>query len=283
MKYYKEFLVSAEPFIPEILSSVLWELDIQGINEEVGCLKLFASEESSVTVDAINLLLDRLKAEKMISNSKVEEYLCELKNWNEEWEKSLPVIHIDDKIIIKPTFREYEAREGEIVIEIDPKMSFGTGDHQTTKLVLQLMQKYIKPGDKVLDAGSGTAVLSIAAAKLGATNVTAFDIDEWSCLNGKENIELNNVAGIVKLYQCEINLIEEKYFNLILANIQKNILIAMAGEIEKRIKKNGVLILSGLLIPDEQEIIAVYSLLGFSRLETKGMDEWIAVVLRKTK
>ena len=177
-KSYKEYIITAEPFNVEILSSILWELNIDGINEEVNCLKVFAQDEL-VTIQSIENELHHLQENKLLREFTVQENFIVEKNWNEEWEKSREVIRVSDKIIIKPTFKEYEASENEIVLTLDPKMSFGTGDHQTTKICLMFIEKYLKPVMKVLDAGSGTAILGIAAAKFGAKNVIAFDIDEW--------------------------------------------------------------------------------------------------------
>ena len=277
MKYYKEYTVTAEPFIAEIISSILWELEITGINEEVNCLKVFASENSAVNVKEISKLLSRLVSEKMIFNFNVEENLLEEKNWNEEWEKSIKVTEVSDKIVIKPTFRDYNAKPGQIVITIDPKMSFGTGDHQTTKLVLQFLEDKVKTGMNVLDVGSGTSILGIACIKLGAEKVIAIDNDEWCFSNGKENCELNSVTKKVDVRLGEIKGIVEKNFDLIIANIQKNILIDIAGEIKDRIKNGGIIILSGLLFTDEDDILKKYTSLGFTFLDKKSLDEWIAL------
>jgi ribosomal protein L11 methyltransferase len=280
LKFYKEYTVTAEPFIPEILSSILWELEITGINEEVNCLKVFASENSGIDTEKVSVLLKRLVKEKMIFNFNVEENLIEEKNWNEEWEKSIKVTEVSNKIIIKPTFREYEAKPGQIVITIDPKMSFGTGEHQTTKLVLWFLEDKVEKGIKVLDVGSGTSILAIACAKLGASKVIAVDNDEWCYSNGKENCELNMVSEKVDVRLGEIKDINEKDFDLITANIQKNILTDIAGEIKVRIKRGGKLILSGLLFTDENDILTKYTSLGFKLEEKKSLDEWIALLFK---
>jgi len=280
LKFYKEYTVTAEPFIPEILSSILWELEITGINEEVNCLKVFASENSGIDTEKVSVLLKRLVKEKMIFNFNVEENLIEEKNWNEEWEKSIKVTEVSNKIIIKPTFREYKAKPGQIVITIDPKMSFGTGEHQTTKLVLWFLEDKVEKGIKVLDVGSGTSILAIACVKLGAFKVIAVDNDEWCYSNGKENCELNLVSEKVDVRLGEIKDIDEKDFDLITANIQKDILMDIAGEIKDRIKKGGKLILSGLLFTDENDILTKYSSFGFQLEEKKSLDEWIALAFK---
>lgn len=281
LKYYKEFIVSAEPFIPEIISSVLWQLEITGVSEEVNCIKVFADGNSDISTEDLSDKLKRLVEEKVLLNFIVEENLVEDKNWNEEWEKSLNIIKVSDKIVIKPTFRDYEKTEGEIVINIVPKMSFGTGEHQTTKLVIQLLEKYLKPGVLLLDVGSGTSILSIVAVKLGAKSAVAVDNDEWCFENGNENCMLNGVEDKVKVILGEIKDIKEDNFDLITANIQKNILIMIADEMKLRLVKKGLLILSGLLLNDESDIMKVYNSIGFELLEKKQMDEWISLVLIK--
>lgn len=278
-KSYKEYIITAEPFNVEILSSILWELNIDGINEEVNCLKVFAQDEL-VTIQSIENELHHLQENKLLREFSVQENFIVEKNWNEEWEKSREVVRVSDKIIIKPTFKEYEASENEIVLTLDPKMSFGTGDHQTTKICLMFIEKYLKPGIKVLDAGSGTAILGIAAAKLGAKNVIAFDIDEWCFENGIENTKLNDVSDKVEIRKSELKDIPEKDFDMIVANIQKNILLDLAEGFKTRIKQNGILILSGLLEMDRETIVSKYSEAGFKEIDFIQMDDWIGIVFK---
>lgn len=275
---YKEFIITAEPFIPDILSGALWELNITGLTEEVNCLKVFSE---SVNKNEIEVILNDLVINKMLLSFNIQENFIEEKNWNEEWEKSREIIRVSSRFIIKPTFKDYIAKANEIILTIDPKMSFGTGEHQTTKLMLKLEEKYVKKGMKVLDTGSGTGILAIAAIKLGAESVLAHDIDEWCYQNGIENSELNNTTNQIDFRICTIDKIVENNFDMIVANIQKNILIEIVNEIESRIKPDGILLLSGLLHIDEKEILKVYDSVGFKLLESVQMDEWIGLALRK--
>lgn len=278
MKSYKEFIITAEPFIPEIISGILWELNIDGINEEVNCLHVFASA-GGAEIGEINSQLNTLVEEKMLHSFSVEENIIQEKNWNEEWEKSINVIKVTDRIVIKPTFRDYEAGKNEIVITIDPKMSFGTGEHQTTKLMIQLIEKYVKENYKVLDVGSGTAVLAIAALKLGAASAVAIDNDEWCLENANENVALNSVKDQIKVLHGEITDVTENKFDMVLANIQKNVLMNISSELKSKLNKKGILILSGLLTSDEEDIVKHYNTSGFSVVEILTMDEWIGIVL----
>jgi ribosomal protein L11 methyltransferase len=279
LKQYKEFKIKTTPFNPDILSGFLWELDISGINEEDDSIRIFTDDNSSVTKGEIADRLKRLIENKVITSFDVDEQDYEYKNWNEDWEKGLNVIEVSDRIVIKPSFKNYENKSGKIVITIDPKMSFGTGEHQTTKLMIQLMEKHLERGMKVLDIGTGTGILSIAAINLGADYATAIDNDEWCLENIQENCRLNNVSEKIDIKISEVDSVEEIEFDLILANIQRNVLHEIAGEIIKRLKNNGLVILSGLLIEDEKDIIEKYNEL--SLIDNKIMGEWLALVLRK--
>jgi ribosomal protein L11 methyltransferase len=221
----------------------------------------------------------KLKNENFIESFRVEKEILEDKNWNEEWEKSREVIRISDRIVIKPTFKNYSAKENEIVLTIDPKMSFGTGEHQTTKLILQLLEDTVKPGIKVLDVGSGTGILAIASIKLGASKAVAVDSDEICLDNCNENCSLNQVVDSVKILTGEIDAVNENDFDLILANIQKNVLIEIAEKLKSRLNKNGFVILSGLLDSDFDVIRNKYYSIGFEIRRIEKEDEWIALVL----
>lgn len=275
---YKEFLITSEPFNPEILSGLLWNLDISGISEEVNCLKVFSV---SVTKYDIENILNDLVQNNLIRGFHVDENFVEERNWNEEWENSREIIRVSEKFVIKPTFKNYSAGKDEIVLIIDPKMSFGTGEHQTTRLMLQLEEKYVSKGTKVLDIGTGTGVLVIAAIKLGASSAIANDIDEWCYQNCQENSELNDTVTNIDFRICTLEEIPETDFDLIFANIQKDVLLNLAEEIYSRLNKNGNLLISGLLYLDEQEIITNYSNTGFTFLETTRLDEWIALAFKK--
>ena len=228
MKRFKEFIITAKPFNIEMMSGALWNLDIEGITEEEDCLKVYADKKKDIDDIEIVYALQQLVDHKILLEFEVKEHLVEQKNWNKEWEKGINVIHVSDKIVIKPTFKKYKAQPGEIVIIIDPKMSFGTGEHQTTKLVLNELEKEIKGGEKVLDVGSGSGILSIAAIKLGAAQAIAIDNDEWCYDNAWENAELNVVVNKIDIKTGEIKDVEENEFDLIIANIQKNVLLKIA-------------------------------------------------------
>jgi ribosomal protein L11 methyltransferase len=279
MKNFFVYRIFTHPFNTELLSGLLWEFDLDGLVEENDHIRIYLPENSLVDQQTLEAELQKLLSQKFIESFRIEQETIEDRNWNEEWEKSREVIRISDRIVIKPTFKNYLPKENEIVLTIDPKMSFGTGDHQTTKLILRLLENYVKPGMKVLDVGSGTGILAIASVRLGAAKAVAVDFDEVCLENCGENCSLNQVSNSVQILTGEIDAVEENDFDLILANIQKNVLLEIAKKIKSRLKKNGVVILSGLLDADQYEIETKYHSLGFSTLQIEKLDEWISIIL----
>jgi len=279
MKKFFIFKIYTQPFNPDLLSGIVWEFDITGLLENDDHISIFTSDNSLVNEEQFKVALMKLKNEMLIESFRIEKEILEDKNWNELWEKSREVIRVSDKIVIKPSFKEYSANPDEIVLTIDPKMSFGTGEHQTTKLILRLLGKYVKQGMKILDVGSGTGILAIASVKLGASRAVAVDFDEICLENCKENCVLNGVVNSVQILTGEIDDVREKNFDLVLANIQKIILLEIAEKIKSKLKSGGTVILSGLLDADRSAIEKKYHSLGFETRYVDRIDEWIAIVL----
>jgi ribosomal protein L11 methyltransferase len=200
----------------------------------------------------------------------------EEKNWNEAWEATIRPIQVTERIVIAPTWHPHTARPGEIVLTIDPKMSFGTGYHETTRLMLRLMEKHLSPGDTVLDVGTGTGVLAIAALKLGAARAIGVDNDEWSFSNARENSSLNGVDHLFSARLGELEQVPERGFGLVVANIQKNVIEGMLPGLTGRAAPGGRLLFSGLLTSDREAILASFAAAGLTLLEEMTENEWIA-------
>ena len=280
MKTYKEIKITTVPFDVETVSGMLWQLDIDGINEFDEYITIFISENKTTSRQDVEEILQQLVNENFLESFQTEEQVLEEKNWNEEYEKNVRVVEVTDRIVIKPSFKEYSPKPNQLIIRIDPKMSFGTGEHATTKLVLQHLEKSVLGGESVLDIGSGTGVLGIASVMLGASNALCIDNDEWCLLNGIENVKANGLENIIEVRQCELKDVNETGFDLVVANINKHILIDIVDLICDRIKKTGRLILSGLLDIDETDIVGLYASKGFELVEKSALDEWIALVFK---
>ena len=276
--YFFKYEIFFKPFNPELVSGILWTLEISGIEENEQSLTVY-SESENLEKQFEDLLQNAVKS-GLIEKYKLITDEIENKNWNEEWEKNLKVIEVTENIVIKPTFRSYDG-EGKLIIEIDPKMSFGTGEHETTRLMIELLEKHLRKGDKVLDVGSGTGALAIIAVKLGAESAVAVDTDEWCFVNGKENAELNKVAGKIKFVHGDVNSVAESAFDLVLANINTHILLNYVKEIAGKVKHGGKLILSGILNTDEEKITGSYEKQNLKLKEKTRKNEWSALVFEK--
>lgn len=202
------------------------------------------------------------------------------KNWNEEWEKNFfqPIV-IGNRCVIRSSFHKPEG-DFEFDILIDPKMAFGTGHHQTTRLVLEQMLEMDLKGKSVLDMGCGTAVLAILASMKGASEITAIDIDEWAYENAMENAELNRTKNI-KVLLGGSELLGESKFDVIIANINRNILLRDMSDYSGVLKTGGTLVLSGFYVEDMPILTESCKENGLTLSHFSQMDHWSAMFCRK--
>lgn len=203
-------------------------------------------------------------------------------NWNATWERSIGIVEATRRIIIKPSWKKLRARDkNKIVLQIDPKMSFGTGHHETTRLSLVLLERYLHQGMAILDVGTGTGILAIAAAKLGASSALGIDIDEWSVINAKENIKRNRESKKVKMVWGGTEKIPKKKFDLIIANIDLPTITKNFSRLVKKIHPAGIIILSGLLTTDLTPVLDILQTHRIVPMEIINENEWVALALSK--
>lgn len=195
-------------------------------------------------------------------------------NWNATWEKNFNPITVGDQCEVRAPFHDKSNVEFDIVIE--PKMSFGTGHHETTYMMLQFILDNDLQGKTVLDMGSGTGVLAILASMKGAKAADAIDIDNWCYLNAKENIERNNRTNI-NVYEGDAGLLVNKKYDVILANINRNILLVDIPTYARSLNKNGTLILSGFYKNDIQVITEKCNETGLKFEKNLEKNNWVAV------
>jgi ribosomal protein L11 methyltransferase len=203
------------------------------------------------------------------------------KNWNQEWEESIEPLEITDKIVIKPTWKEYNAKPGQMIIQIDPKMSFGTGHHETTRLMLWGLEKYIRPGVKILDMGTGTGVLCIAAVFMGAESAVGIDNDEWAYNNSVENIKLNNVSDKIKIVLGDLSSIPGEKFDIITSNIDFRTNSTYVKSYANYLSESGLIVLSGILSTDEPQMTAIVEVQGLKVIDKKYENEWCCLIVTR--
>lgn len=249
----------------EILISQLSELNAQGFEQTENFLIAYFNENTFKSYD-VNELLNGYSFNTMI----IEE-----KNWNEEWERNFQPVIVDDFCAIRAEFHQpIDNVEHEIIIT--PKMSFGTGHHATTYMMIEQMRGIDFKENNVFDFGTGTGILAILAEKLGASKVTAIDVDEWSIENAKENVLRNDC------YKIELTLssqIPQEQFDVILANINRNVILDSLSQLKASLKSNSYLLLSGLLKLDEKDIIQGCNFHGLKLAKITERNNWISLLL----
>lgn len=276
---YIECQFKLEPYRPfnEILVAQLSDLEFESFveEEENQTLKgyiIASSFEETEVKQAIGVFSDQVEINFSFQT-------IERVNWNKKWEENFDAISIGKFCHIRAPFHEEHSDfKHEIIIE--PKMSFGTGHHQTTQMMIELMEQLSFQGTSVLDMGSGTGVLAILAKKMGAEKVDAIDIEDWAYENMKENFLRNNVEVMAGLGDAE--LLGDDTYEVILANINKNILLNDFKKYDQVLQDRGFLLLSGFYQSDEEDILSASSLKNYEKLAVKNKDRWCAILLQKS-
>jgi ribosomal protein L11 methyltransferase len=249
----------------DILISVLEQKGFESFVETKTGLNSYIAEDAFVED-----VVEEVKSSNGVSS--VTYKLIEDQNWNAKWEENFDPVFVEDKLLIRAPFHK-EDNSTEMVITIQPQMSFGTGHHQTTWLMSKRLFDLDLLGKTVLDMGTGTGVLAILAEKLGAKSIFAPDIDEWSYRNALENVALNGCEKI-EVELGDDNTIEGKFFDVIIANINKNILIEHFSVYSRSINPGGKMLISGFFDTDQEELKRAAAEHGFIFEETFTKDEW---------
>jgi ribosomal protein L11 methyltransferase len=214
--------------------------------------------------------------------ARVEWRWQENEDWARTWKRGLQPRQVTDRIVVKPTWTEWEARGGEVVIDVDPQMAFGTGEHATTRGCLRLLDATLRPGDRVLDVGSGSAILSIAAARLGAGEVVAVEFDPDANLNARENLEQNGVSDRVRIVEAMADpplIAELGRFDLLLANILSGVIRPLLPAFRAALADGGRLIVSGILQAEHEEVVRDARAAGLRVEREDREDEWWSALL----
>ena len=271
---YRAYHYTVDPAQPgsEILMVTIAEQGFESFDETPTGFTAYITEENEKNVD-LNLTFDdftfKYSVEKIADT-----------NWNAEWEKNFEPVFVEDLVCIRAPFHEPAGNvRHEIVIM--PKMSFGTGHHQTTRLMCREMFSHDLKNKRILDMGTGTGILAILAKQLGAGDVLGIDIDQWSVENAIENCASNKFKDI-KIVKGDYDLLEnEKPFDVILANINKNILKKHLPYYAKALKTGGLLFLSGFFVTDAEELKSEALKVGINFESMQNENEWAMLVLKK--
>lgn len=243
-------------------------------------VKAYFPEESSreKLLGALQLELSRIPAGCALE---VDCRLLPRDDWATAWRAHYRTMRVGDKIVVKPAWEEYQAAAGEIVIEMDPGQAFGCGTHPTTAMCLRLMEKYLRGGEVIYDVGTGSGILAVAAARLGASRVVAVDVDPLAVRAARENAERNGVDGRVQVLRGNLLDAAEGSAGLVVANIIADVIITLAPAAASVLNPGGVFISSGIIAQRSGEVLAALGADGFAVEERVTEGEWVAFVARK--
>ena len=266
-----EISITCQPDFQEILMAEVSQLGYDSIIETEDGFNAYVTAEL-FDQEALNALFGRYK----IAEIKYSQKSIAKENWNATWEENYDPIVVNDECIVRASFHEVD-RSYTYDIIITPKMSFGTGHHETTHQVLALQMELDHQGKSVMDAGCGTGILSIMAEKRGASNVDSFDIDEWCVENGEENYQLNKCekCTIQKGSIAEVKLRSTPY-DIVIANINKNILLLEMSQYSQHLADKGDLLLSGFYENDLADIVACCAENGLKYHKHLSKNNWVA-------
>ena len=237
--------------------------------------------DSAGVADTLSFLRERFQALHIVPEitlSGVKE-----EDWANSWKAYYKPVKIGEKIVIVPAWEKYDPAEGELVVRMDPGMAFGTGTHETTRLVIGLLEKYVKPGDRVLDVGCGSGILAICASRLGAAECKAYDIDPVAVKVARENIRDSGLENV----SCDVSDllagVDRKHgaYDVICANIVADIIIRMSPDVGNLMHEKSVLLTSGIISERADDVIAALSEHGLQVLERREENGWCALAVTK--
>ena len=202
-------------------------------------------------------------------------------DWTESWKAAFKPFRLGEHMLIRPSWEDVEPREGDHVIEIDPGMAFGTGTHETTGMCVRLVEKYVKPGDRVIDIGTGTGILAIAAAHMGAKPVLATDLDATAVKVAAENVAKNGFAGVIETRCGDLLDVVRESGDVVIANIIADVICMLAAPVRQRIVDGGIFICSGIAQDRKAEVLRALADADYAVLDVLDRGEWCAIASRK--
>ena len=310
---WTEVLIKVAPQAVEAVTDILYGLGAQGvaIDEPVDVQKLredelywdyidekllendteetkimaYFSEEETNLPEKIAVIKEKIRNLTefglSIGSGTVELSNVNQEDWESAWKQYFKPVHVTDRIVVKPEWEEYSPQEGEIVIEIDPGMAFGTGTHETTSMCINQIEKNLKEGDRVIDIGSGSGILSMAAVLLGAEKATGVDLDPVAVRVALENVELNNLQDKIEILHGNLTDVIREKADIVVANIMADIILILLEDVRAFIKDDGLFISSGIIQEKRAAVEARLLEKNFSIVEVETKGEWCAITAQK--
>lgn len=249
---------------------------------KVAVVKAYFSEEDNIE-SVLKYIDEKMKELKELGIdtgvAKIESEKMYEEDWANNWKKYYKPTKIGERIVVKPTWEEYQAKEDELVLELDPGMAFGTGTHETTRMCIQALDKYVEKDSTVFDVGCGSGILAIAAAKLGAKKAVGVDLDPVAVESAKENVGFNNLDNIEILYGNLVEVIDGKA-DIVVANIIAEIICILTEDVKRVLKEDGYFITSGIIHDRVEMVTNALEKTGFEVLEVNKDGEWNCIVAK---
>ena len=310
---WTEVLIKVDPQAVEAVTDILYGLGAQGvaIDEPVDVQKLredelywdyidekllendteetkimaYFSEEETNLPEKIAVIKEKIRNLTefglSIGSGTVELSNVNQEDWESAWKQYFKPVHVTDRIVVKPEWEEYSPQEGEIVIEIDPGMAFGTGTHETTSMCINQIEKNLKAGDRVIDIGSGSGILSMASVLLGAEKATGVDLDPVAVRVALENVELNNLQDKIEILHGNLTDVIREKADIVVANIMADIILILLEDVREFIKDDGLFISSGIIQEKRAAVEARLLEKNFRIVEVETKGEWCAITAQK--
>ena len=270
---------------PEGRWDILDEKILKNMAEDVRVSGYYAADER-----ARDVLLDvqsRMSALKArggdidLGKLLIETANVDDEDWAENWKKQYVPFRLGTHLVVKPGWETYAPQPGDKIIELDPGMAFGTGTHETTGLCAALLEEYIKPGDRVVDVGTGTGILAICASLCGAGDVLATDIDPIAVRVARENIAINHLETAIRTRQGDLLNAVDEIFDIAVANIIADVICGLAAPIRAHIRENGLFICSGIAREKQEKVLNALEAAGYRDLDIREKGEWAAIACRR--
>ena len=266
-----------------------WDYVDQAVMEKMKdcetCVTIYVADNPQGMEELMQVrqILARLKAQD--PDGKYGRLELEMKDvdeedWSNAWKKYYHPVQVGEHLVVCPSWEAYDRKPDEVVLTLNPGMAFGTGTHDTTRLCMELLEKYITPQDTVLDVGCGSGILAITAALLGANKIIGCDIDEVAVKVAGENAALNGVQDRIAFHQGDLTSQVEGSFQIICANIVADVIIRLSEDAGRYLAKDGIFITSGIIDTREQDVLNALEQNGFQVIERRTSGGWVALACK---